>query len=751
MTNTRSPSLRTIILIRVVPAALALLILISIIVVRKVNMEISNQIQEQVNNRSEGIQLAVQTKLRQAIDACAAIANNHIVVNTFVNSENRSSDLLPFIRSLDFPGTPVHNIAVLDYKGEPIAQKLNHDPRLEALKSWLSESAEVDTFVKLDSEGLIVAQPVLYSSTVEGALVTVYDSSNFFDDLVVGSPELAIQLSYDDEVLAHSRFHSLSPAGKLQIPEGWFVSSFQIPELTGLVGHVWQSDRTAAEAASAVRIALAFAVVAISSILLLGLLLTVGFTTRQLNALLGAIKDVRGKADLTRRVSSERIAEFQQLQNQFNGMLSELEKTTVSRETYRIPALVANFTDNLVVVTDASGRIEWVNESFTRISGYTLAEVIGQKPGAILQGPETDPKTIAVMREAVSRKEGFDVDIVNYNKAGEDYWVSIESRPIRDESGEVINFIAIESDITAKRQAEEEKERMSQEMITLSRQAGMAEVATGVLHNIGNVLNSINVSTTLMSSTWRESKLTTIERIAQVLEQNEDNLVEFVSEGRGKHLPSLLRELSESLKEEQKLHQDELDCVAKSVDHIKEVVQGQQENARQVSTNEPVSLTELMDEAIRFNQEALTKNRVEIRREYYEIPNVCTDRHKVLQILVNLVGNAKNAVVECGVESPLIEIRIDEDDDSIYVVVKDNGMGIAKENLTRIFGHGFTTRKKGHGFGLHSSALAAEAVGGSLTVDSDGIGCGALFSLRLPIGTECHIGTLTPALASGHA
>ena len=152
----------------------------------------------------------MQTKLRQAIDACAAIANNHIVVNTFVNSENRSSDLLPFIRSLDFPGTPVHNIAVLDYKGAPIAQKLPHDPRLEVLKSWLSESVDVATFVRLDSEGLIVAQPVLYSSAVEGALVTVYDSSNFFDDLVVGSPELAIQLSYDDEVLAHSRFHPVS-------------------------------------------------------------------------------------------------------------------------------------------------------------------------------------------------------------------------------------------------------------------------------------------------------------------------------------------------------------------------------------------------------------------------------------------------------------------------------------------------------------------------------------------------------------
>ncbi len=189
------------------------------------------------------------------------------------------------------------------------------------LKSWLSEALDVATFVRLGSEGLIVAQPVLYSSAVEGALVTVHDSSNFFDDLVVGSPELAIQLLYNDEVLAHSRFHSVSAARKLQIPEGWFASSFQITELPGLVGHVWQSDSTAAEAAGAVRIALAFAVFAISSILLLGLLLTIGFTTRQLKALIEAIKDVHARADLTRRVSTERIAEFQQLQYQFNSML----------------------------------------------------------------------------------------------------------------------------------------------------------------------------------------------------------------------------------------------------------------------------------------------------------------------------------------------------------------------------------------------------------------------------------------------
>ncbi|MFK7738336.1 MAG: ATP-binding protein [Pirellulaceae bacterium] len=727
-----SPSLRSITLVRVVPAAVVLLGCVSVLVVQKVNTEFSNQIQEQVDNRAEGIQLAIRTKLRQSLDACSAIANNDIIINSIVDLEHRKSSLQPFIQSLDFPGTPVHNIAMLGYNGEPIAQQLHEDPRLEELKSWLRQSDVTDTFVRLTADELIVAQPVYYGSAVEGGLVAIYDAGKFFEDVVAGGQDFSVQIAFAGKLLAYSDNIPMSSEGTTSKPSDWLSSKFAIPELPGLYAEVWQSNQTAAEAARAVRNWLAFAVVGISGVLLLGLLVIVGFATRQLNGLIEAIKGVRSKADLSRRVSTSEIAEFQELQKQFNGMLSELERTTVSREAYRIPALVARFTDNLVVVTDASGKIEWVNEAFTRRSGFDLSEVIGESPGSILQGPKSDAKTVQEMRDSVSRKEGFDVEVVNYSKSGEAYWVSIESRPIYDEAGEVINFIAIESDITLRRKAELEKEEMAREMITLSRQAGMAEVAIGVLHNIGNVLNSINVSTTLMLSAWRDSKVNTVDRVALLLQQHQDDLGEFMTDGRGKTLPELMKTLGATLQAEQELHREQLVGISKSVEHIKEVVRGQQENATAVSANEATSPVELVEEAIRFNQNTLEETGVEIRREFEEVPDVYTDRHKVLQILVNLIANAKNAIVEYRFEDRQIEVGIAEEaSGSICITISDNGVGIAPENITRIFGHGFTTRKRGHGFGLHSSALAAEAVGGALTVQSDGMGCGAVFTLRL--------------------
>ncbi|MFN3191948.1 MAG: sensor histidine kinase [Aureliella sp.] len=733
MSSQRYPTLRYVTLVRIVPAALFLLIGVCFVVVRKVNFEISNQIQEQVNNRAGGIELAVRTQLLHALDACRAIANNDIVINSIVDLEHRKSTLQPFIQSLDFPGTPVHNIAMLAYDGVPIAQKYSEQEQLLSVKEWLLDDQANSAFVQLSDSELIVAQPVYYGSAVEGALVVVYDSKRFFEKCVVGGSEFAVQLRFRDELLASSKNPALLKDGILQKPKDWLESDLVVSELPGLKGAVWQSNRHAVEAATAVRNALIFAVVGISGVVLLGLLLAVGFTTRQLKSLLEAIEEVRSKGDLSRRVSTERVAEFQQLQEQFNGMLSQLERTTVSRETYRVPALVANSTDNLVVVTDAKGRIEWVNEAFVRVSGYSPREATGRKPGELLQGPETDPHTIEIMRKAIAEGVGFDVEVMNYSKSGDPYWVSIESRPIRDDEGNLIKFVAIESDISARREIEEEKEKMSREMMRLSRQAGMAEVATGVLHNVGNVLNGINVSTSVMRSELRKSKVSVVGRVADVLEQNSTELAEFMTEGRGKNIPSLLTELSKSLQQEAEVHGEQVELVTKSVEHIKEIVRGQQDNAVVVSTNEAIEVEELVEEAIRFNQASLDDNGVAIKRTFSKVPDLFTDHHRVLQILVNLVANAKNAIVEYRAEDRAIEVGISQGQaDSIQIMVKDNGVGIARENLTRIFGHGFTTRSKGHGFGLHSSALAAESVGGSLTVHSDGIGTGATFVLRLP-------------------
>ena len=119
-------------------------------------------------------------------------------------------------------------------------------------------------------------------------------------------------------------------------------------------------------------------------------------------------------------------------------------------------SLVASRTDNAVIITDTQGRIEWVNEGFSRVTGYTLAEVAGRKPGSFLQGPETDPQTVEFIRSRLARGEGFRTEIVNYGKTGRRYWLAMEVQPVRDADGTLRHFMAVEADITERKRMERE-------------------------------------------------------------------------------------------------------------------------------------------------------------------------------------------------------------------------------------------------------------------------------------------------------
>ncbi|TVQ75607.1 MAG: PAS domain S-box protein [Phycisphaeraceae bacterium] len=121
------------------------------------------------------------------------------------------------------------------------------------------------------------------------------------------------------------------------------------------------------------------------------------------------------------------------------------------RELRRL-SLVAMRTDNAVIITDAKGDIEWVNDGFRRITGYEYEEVVGKRPGDILQGPETDPETVEYMRSCLKQGRGFSTEILNYSKHGRVYWLAVDVQPVYNERGEVTNFIAVESDITATKQ-----------------------------------------------------------------------------------------------------------------------------------------------------------------------------------------------------------------------------------------------------------------------------------------------------------
>ena len=143
-----------------------------------------------------------------------------------------------------------------------------------------------------------------------------------------------------------------------------------------------------------------------------------------------------------------------------------------------------------------------------------------------------------------------------------------------------------------------------------------------------------------------------------------------------------------------------------------------------------------MEQALLMGMPEPEKYGIRVVREYAHVPSIMTDRHHVLQILVNVITNAKNAMVEYPANAHCLTIRIllpPDRSGSVRLEVTDTGGGIQPENLPRLFAQGFTTRKAGHGFGLHSASISAKNLGGALQARSAGAGCGATFMLDLPL------------------
>jgi signal transduction histidine kinase len=296
----------------------------------------------------------------------------------------------------------------------------------------------------------------------------------------------------------------------------------------------------------------------------------------------------------------------------------------------------------------------------------------------------------------------------------------------------------IEAEVTART---EELRAVQRELVDSSRRAGMAEIATGVLHNVGNVLNSVNVSTGLLTESIQHSKIGGVARAADLMRQNEATLDQFfTTDQRGRQLPKYLASLSEALGAEQQGMLSELESLTQSVNHIKAIVSTQQDYARSSNVNESVRVADVVADALRMSSASFERHGVEIDvRTPDDLPALSLDRQKMLAILINLIKNAKNAMCDEPVPVRRLTIHAAIEDRALRLEVRDTGIGIARENLIRVFEHGFTTRPSGNGFGLHTSALSAQEMGGALTAESDGPGRGARFILRLPAAQELSV------------
>jgi signal transduction histidine kinase/HAMP domain-containing protein len=463
--------------------------------------------------------------------------------------------------------------------------------------------------------------------------------------------------------------------------------------------------------------------------------------TRRVARLVAVTKQL-ASGDLNARTEISGNNELALVARAFDAMAARISvdirgREQAERELRRtislLQATIESTADGLLIV-DVGGRIVTYNKRFAGMWRVPATLLDQQNGKAVLAHTLRQLRTTDVfqrkLRALLADRDAESCDVIELNggRVFEHY-----SRPQRID-GLVVGRIWSFRDVSARRDAEAALDRLNKDLIDTSRRAGMAEIATNVLHNVGNVLNSVNVSASLIIEGMRQSKTAGLIKVVDLLRMHEHDLATFItSDACGKHLPAYLARFAEHLQAEGVESLKELHSLRNNIEHIKDIVTMQQRYATTSGVAQIVEVISLVEDSIRMSVDSPSGDDVRIVREFSEVPNIMVDKHRMLQVLVNLVRNAKYACRESSRPDKRLTVHVATANDRLTISVSDNGVGIPPENLTRIFDHGFTTRKEGHGFGLHSGALTALELGGSLRAHSDGVGKGATFALDLPL------------------
>jgi PAS domain S-box-containing protein len=438
------------------------------------------------------------------------------------------------------------------------------------------------------------------------------------------------------------------------------------------------------------------------------------------------------------------------------------------RESANRHRSITEVAQDAIITADSEGHIRFWNPAAQRMFGYEASEVLGRNMiGLIVPEEFRNAKRHGLevfARSGEGAAIGQSLKLRGLHKNGGEFPIEISLNAYRDQTGYV--GVALVRDITqteeAERQLRESNEMMlealqnekrasakleetmeelaaaQQRLMDTSRQAGMAEVATCVLHNVGNVLNSVNVSVTVATEKTAGLRTEGLAKGAQLLqEMAASGDAPPQTKSQEERLGTYLAHLAEHWAAERNALLQELAELRQHVDHVQTIVARQQDHASQGEVTEEFSLAKAIDDAVVMMKRSLDKDQIEVELRHTCRPTIAGDRHKLAQMLVNLIANARDALAASPLEGRRLLIALTrEEDGTVTVRVEDTGVGISEEALPRLFDYGFTTKQNGHGFGLHHSALTAQSMGGSLEAYSDGPGRGATFTLRLPVAQE---------------
>ncbi len=401
-------------------------------------------------------------------------------------------------------------------------------------------------------------------------------------------------------------------------------------------------------------------------------------------------------------------------------------------KTYMLENAVKQSIDG-VAVADLNGHFSFINQSWAAMHGYEVEELIGQHFSIVYDEARFKENVQNFARE-VFKKGSHTGEMIHQKKDGTYFPILVSINLLSDENGKPHSMVGIGKDITEQKKNEKILEETRQALIEKAHQAGMADIATGTLHNVGNILNSVTTSSQMIYELVRGSQLSGLIRANVMLRENMDHIEDFIcNDPKGKKLMQYYLKLEEGLLQEHGKIKKHVDRLNDKVEAIIDVISAQQTYAGTMALSEELNVIDIVEDAVMMQSASLQKHNIRVLKKSEEIPTILLQKVKLLHILINLIENAKDAMIDIDPNDRELVFDISRSERAVFIKISDTGIGISPENLERIFSHGFTTKKSGHGFGLHSCANYMTEMGGRMWAESEGVGKGATFILRFQV------------------
>lgn len=424
----------------------------------------------------------------------------------------------------------------------------------------------------------------------------------------------------------------------------------------------------------------------------------------------------------------------QDLENRVDERTKDLEQSEI-----RIRAILDNIGEGIIVL-DERGMIESLNPAAEKIFELKADDAIGLNATLLITDnvldelaelDQYDDETHGVFKSSNNQQP---IEYQGLRSNGETFPLELVVSAMN--VGDKRLRVCIMRDVTARKETETSLANAQNQLVDAAHKSGMADMATGVLHNIGNILNSVNLSGEEIKRISSASKIGGLIKANDLL-QSQENMGEFLAnDPRGQKLPAYYIKMGKVLNDEiDEIKNESIELIKKTT-MMKEVISTQQAYAKSGFHSEQLNLSQLIEDALKIQEASLKKWGVKLDKKIADIPNCTGQKSKLLQVITNLVKNAKEAMNDNDQYNRPKELLIETgmvNDNAVYLAVKDNGCGISKEQLTKIFNHGFTTKESGHGFGLHTCANAMTEMKGALKVDSEGVQKGATFTVTIPV------------------